>query len=66
MKIFLSLLTNYNKNLVQCNRCNISIYCGKECQLKDWPDHKEFCDDLEEDDYNFSDQEINDLLYNQL
>jgi len=27
----------------KCGRCKIAIYCGRECQQKDWPNHKPFC-----------------------
>lgn len=26
-----------------CSKCKIAVYCCKECQVKDWPDHKHFC-----------------------
>ena len=26
-----------------CSRCNLAFYCGKECQLVDWPNHKRSC-----------------------
>lgn len=26
-----------------CKRCNIATYCSKECQVKDWPEHKKEC-----------------------
>jgi len=28
-----------------CSRCMIEKYCSRECQLADWRDHKEQCDD---------------------
>ena len=29
--------------LKRCTRCQIIKYCSKECQLSDWPDHKQIC-----------------------
>ncbi len=26
-----------------CSKCQSVRYCGKECQLSDWPVHKHFC-----------------------
>jgi hypothetical protein len=31
-----------------CSRCKIVSYCSRECQLKDWPDHKKHCKVLAE------------------
>jgi hypothetical protein len=31
-----------------CSRCKIVSYCSKECQMKDWPDHKKHCKVLTE------------------
>lgn len=32
------------KDLKQCSRCKLALYCSKECQLKDWYDyHKQIC-----------------------
>jgi hypothetical protein len=31
-----------------CSRCKVVSYCSKECQLKDWPDHKKHCKTLAE------------------
>src|SRR5579863_10764135 len=27
----------------KCSRCQIAIYCGVDCQKKDWPSHKKEC-----------------------
>ncbi|AHH01801.1 zf-MYND finger protein [Pithovirus sibericum] len=27
-----------------CSRCKKICYCSKECQKKDWPDHKTYCE----------------------
>jgi hypothetical protein len=31
-----------------CSRCKIVSYCSRECQMKDWPDHKKHCKVLAE------------------
>jgi hypothetical protein len=36
------------KDLKLCSRCKIISYCSRECQLKDWPDHKKHCKVLAE------------------
>jgi hypothetical protein len=30
-------------DLNKCSKCNNVIYCSKECQIKDWKDHKKIC-----------------------
>ena len=30
-------------SLRRCTGCGINHYCSKECQLKNWPEHKAFC-----------------------
>ena len=30
-------------NLKKCGRCGMVLYCGKECQTKDWNRHKKSC-----------------------
>ncbi|CAB9503040.1 ANK [Seminavis robusta] len=30
-------------NLKKCARCKKVSYCGRECQINDWKDHKEVC-----------------------
>ena len=27
----------------KCSRCEFARYCSKECQVKDWPEHKKVC-----------------------
>ncbi|KAF7345207.1 MYND-type domain-containing protein [Mycena sanguinolenta] len=29
----------------RCAKCQVSFYCSKECQTRDWPVHKEICGD---------------------
>jgi hypothetical protein len=36
------------KDLKLCSRCKIVSYCSRECQMKDWPDHKKHCKVLAE------------------
>ena len=32
---------------IHCSACNVTFYCSKECQKKDWTDgHKEECKEL--------------------
>ncbi|KAG6461714.1 hypothetical protein O3G_MSEX012809 [Manduca sexta] len=28
----------------KCSRCKTEWYCGRECQVQQWPKHKDFCD----------------------
>ena len=32
-----------NKPKQMCSRCNYRRYCSRECQVKDWSKHKEYC-----------------------
>ena len=31
------------KNMLWCSQCSSTIYCSKECQKEDWPNHKQRC-----------------------
>ena len=33
------------QGLQGCSRCGTARYCGRECQLKHWPVHKNTCQD---------------------
>lgn len=33
----------------RCSQCETAIYCGKECQLKHWPVHKNSCQESNSD-----------------
>ncbi|KAL7541255.1 hypothetical protein ACHAXR_011342 [Thalassiosira sp. AJA248-18] len=35
-----------DRDAPSCSRCNISRYCGRECQVSHWKDHKKECKDL--------------------
>lgn len=35
-----------NNGSKKCSRCRVACYCGRDCQLKDWPVHKFFCGSL--------------------
>jgi hypothetical protein len=32
-----------NAKLMKCQRCKITYYCSKECQVADWKGHKKIC-----------------------
>ncbi len=34
------------KGAKACSRCKVQLYCGKECQRKDWKTHKKVCSDV--------------------
>ena len=34
------------KDLQKCSRCLVVRYCSKECQRKDWKEHKKQCENL--------------------
>nr|WNL52995.1 prolyl 4-hydroxylase 2B [Sinonovacula constricta] len=34
---------NSKENLKRCGFCKSSFYCSRDCQLKDWSKHKQFC-----------------------
>ncbi len=34
---------NKVERLLKCGRCLFAEYCSRECQLKDWPQHKQVC-----------------------
>lgn len=27
----------------KCSRCEVAFYCSRDCQIKDWENHKEKC-----------------------
>lgn len=31
------------ENLKNCSKCHTVAYCGRECQVSDWPKHKQIC-----------------------
>ncbi|PZC71932.1 hypothetical protein B5X24_HaOG212245 [Helicoverpa armigera] len=33
-----------DKATKKCSRCKTEWYCGRECQVQQWPKHKELCD----------------------
>lgn len=35
-------------SLMVCTRCGIVQYCGRSCQVADWPKHRELCDAVTE------------------
>ena len=38
-----SYCSKTSKQLKNCTRCHAVQYCGKECQMKHWTDHKRWC-----------------------
>jgi len=34
------------KDIKQCKRCKCANYCSRECQVSDWPAHKEYCKEM--------------------
>lgn len=36
----------HKKCNLQCSKCRCIGYCNAECQLKDWPNHKKWCETL--------------------
>ena len=30
--------------LKSCARCGVALYCGRDCQVADWPAHRPSCD----------------------
>ncbi|KAI9030220.1 hypothetical protein DFJ74DRAFT_655908 [Hyaloraphidium curvatum] len=36
------------EGLMRCSACRMARYCSKECQKRDWPEHKEICRKLAE------------------
>lgn len=34
---------------MHCKKCKSVMYCSRECQIKDWPKHKEECENLTDD-----------------
>jgi hypothetical protein len=32
--------------LMKCQRCKLTYYCSKECQVADWKGHKKFCKEI--------------------
>ena len=41
---------NEVKGLLTCTKCRTARYCGKECQVKHWPVHKNICVDSNSED----------------
>jgi len=33
----------YSSNTKICSKCKIARYCSRECQIKDWNEHKHIC-----------------------
>lgn len=45
---------NPNSTMQKCSRCRSVIYCSKECQAKDWNNHKKVCHEKNESKKNKS------------
>jgi hypothetical protein len=37
---------------LRCSKCRTALYCGKHCQSKHWPVHKNICQDSNSEDTN--------------
>jgi hypothetical protein len=35
-----------SENLKSCSKCRVVCYCSRECQVADWPKHKEYCKEM--------------------
>ena len=33
----------WSDKLLQCSRCHMEFYCGRECQKRHWKQHKKEC-----------------------
>ena len=44
------------KGSMRCDRCETALYCGRECQVKHWPVHKNTC--LDSNDTESSDEKL--------
>lgn len=42
----------------RCSKCHIARYCGAECQLKDWPEHKMECAVLSKTSLFYTDKSV--------
>ncbi|KZT52921.1 hypothetical protein CALCODRAFT_68617 [Calocera cornea HHB12733] len=40
----------HTKKLNRCSKCKIAVYCGRDCQLADWPNHKPKCKEYNRDE----------------
>eukprot|EP00984_Skeletonema_dohrnii_P035641 scaffold35642_cov211-Skeletonema_dohrnii-CCMP3373.AAC.1 len=29
--------------MLYCTQCRVANYCSRECQVADWPEHKNYC-----------------------
>jgi hypothetical protein len=36
------------EDMLRCGGCHMKFYCSKECQKKDWVNHKPFCQSLKQ------------------
>ena len=45
------------KGSMRCSRCETALYCGRECQVKHWPVHKNSC--LDSNDTEDSNEKLN-------
>ena len=49
-------------NLKTCRRCGLMRYCGRECQVADWKEHKNTCQPCNDTKFFSTGDEINMLL----
>lgn len=42
-RIACNVCSKYSAKTHRCSACKLASYCSKECQLKDWPKHRDVC-----------------------
>jgi len=50
--------SNKDSKLLKCGGCKIQYYCSKECQVKDWKEHKKICKRMNNANKNPTERDI--------